>query len=86
VLGFTSYTSGGDITPSFEADLAAASSLYFSSDETDGNTGNETVCLRTELYANSTASGDVLIYDLATVTPGPLLQHLPPRKGFIIRA
>jgi hypothetical protein len=65
VLGFTSYTSGGDITPSFEADLAAASSLYFSSDETDGNTGNETVGLRTELYANSTASGDVLIYDLA---------------------
>ncbi len=64
VLGFTAYSSGGDIAPSFQEDLAAPSSVYFSSDETDGNTGNETVGLRTELYANSTASGDVLIYDL----------------------
>ncbi len=63
VLGFTSIGDGGDLTPDFSRDLAAASSIYFSSDETDGDTGMATANQRTELYATSTANGNVSIYD-----------------------
>jgi hypothetical protein len=41
-----------------------ASSLFFSSDETDGNSGTGTMGYRSELYASSIETGDVLIYDL----------------------
>lgn len=68
VLGFTSYSSGGNIAPSFTADLMAASSIYFSSDETDGNNGVETMGLRAELYATTVASGEVLVYDVTAST------------------
>jgi len=63
VLGFTSIGSGGDVSPSFNKDLAMASSIYFSSDETDGNTGDSSDARATRLYATSTANGDVSIYD-----------------------
>ena len=64
ILGFTSIGSGGDLTPSFNADLTSASSLFFSSDETDGDTGNSSANFVTELYTTSTANGDVVVYDL----------------------
>ena len=63
VLGFTSIGDGGDLTPSFNKDLGAASSIYFSSDETDDDTGMATTNMRTELYATSTANGNVSVYD-----------------------
>lgn len=63
VLGFTSIGSGGDLAPSFNKDLATASSIYFSSDETDGDVGMSTDNAMTRLYATSTANGDVSVYD-----------------------
>ncbi|MEP2280481.1 hypothetical protein [Maribacter sp.] len=63
VLGFTSIGSGGDLTPSFNKDLAMASSIYFSSDETDGNTGDSSSARETTLYATSTANGNVSVYN-----------------------
>ena len=63
VLGFTNIGDGGDLTPSFSKDLMAASSIYFSSDETDGNVGSETVGQSTWLYATNTANGDIKVYD-----------------------
>ena len=63
VLGFTSIGSGGDLTPSFNKDLMSASSIYFSSDETDGNNGDSSEARATRLYATSTADGNVTVYD-----------------------
>jgi len=63
VLGFTSIGSGGDLSPSFNKDLAMASSIQFSSDETDGNTGDSSEARATRLYATSTADGNVSVYD-----------------------
>ncbi len=62
-LGYTSIGDGGDLAPVFSKDLMAASSIYFSSDETDGNTGNESVGQRTWLYATNNANGDINVYD-----------------------
>ncbi len=66
VLGFTGIGEGGDLAPSLRMDLMAASSIYFSSDETDGNTGNESVGQRTWLYATNNANGDINVYDNQT--------------------
>ena len=63
VLGFTSIGSGGNLTPSFNKDLAMASSIQFSSDETDGNVGDSSEARATRLYATSTADGNVTVYD-----------------------
>ena len=63
VLGFTSIGDGGDLAPSYSKDLAAASSIYFSSDETDGNTGNATGSQRTWLYLTNNANGNINVYD-----------------------
>ncbi len=63
VLGFTSIGSGGDLSPSFNKDLAMASSIQFSSDETDGNTGDSSEARAKRLYATSTADGNVSVYD-----------------------
>lgn len=63
VLGFTSIGSGGNLTPSFNKDLAMASSIQFSSDETDGNVGDSSEARVTRLYATSTADGNVSVYD-----------------------
>lgn len=63
VLGFTSIGSGGDLSPSFNKDLAMASSIQFSSDETDGNVGDSSEARATRLYATSTADGNVTVYD-----------------------
>ena len=63
VLGFTSIGDGGDVTPTYTKDLISASSIYFSSDETDGNIGNESVAQRTWLYATNNANGDINVYD-----------------------
>ncbi len=63
VLGFTSIGDGGNLTPSFDQDLAAASSIYFSSDETDGNTGMSSMGMMTRLFTTSTANGNVTVYN-----------------------
>ncbi|WP_423998230.1 hypothetical protein [Maribacter sp. IgM3_T14_3] len=63
VLGFTSIGSGGNLTPSFNKDLAMASSIQFSSDETDGNTGDSSDARATRLYVTSTANGNVSVYN-----------------------
>ena len=63
ILGFTNYGDGGDISPSLEIDLATASSIYFSSDETDGNTGMASMNQMTRLYTTSTADGTITVYD-----------------------
>ncbi len=63
VLGYTAIGDGGDLSPSFSKDLMAASSIYFSSDETDGNLGNESVGQRTLLYTTKNANGDINVYD-----------------------
>jgi len=63
VLGYTSIGDGGDLSPSFSKNLMAASSIYFSSDETDGNTGNESVGQQTLLYTTNNANGDINVYD-----------------------
>ena len=73
VLGFTDIGDGGDLTPSFNMDLPTASSIYFSSEETDGNTGMASMNQTTRLYTTSTLNGDVTVYDgtgsmLKTVT------------------
>ncbi|MDP5061757.1 MAG: hypothetical protein NWP64_07550 [Maribacter sp.] len=63
VLGFTSIGSGGNLTPSFNKDLAMASSIQFSSDETDGNKGDSSDARATRLYVTSTANGNVSVYN-----------------------
>ncbi|TVZ17009.1 hypothetical protein JM81_3283 [Maribacter sp. MAR_2009_72] len=63
VLGYTDIGSGGNLTPSFNKDLPSASSIYFSSDETDGNTGDSTTARSTSLYVTSTANGNVSVYN-----------------------
>ena len=63
VLGFDVKDSGGDWSPSFVRELPAASSIYFSSDETDGNTGVTTIGQTTVLYATSTANGNIFQFD-----------------------
>lgn len=63
VLGYTSIDDGGDLAPSYSRDLMAASSIYFSSDETDGDLGNETVGQRIWLYATNNTNGDINVYD-----------------------
>lgn len=75
VLGFSNFGDGGDLSPSFTMNLAGASSIYFSSDETDGNSGSatQTASLRTELYTTNNANGNINVYDgsgmlLKTVT------------------
>lgn len=49
VLGYTAIGDGGDLAPSYSQDLMAASSIYFSSDETEGNRGTESVAQQTLL-------------------------------------
>jgi len=63
VLGFTSIGDGGDVAPSYSMDLTSASSIYFSSDETDGNTGMATANTRTQLYVTNNSDGNVSVYD-----------------------
>jgi len=63
VLGYTSIGDGGDLAPSYSMDLAAASSIYFSSDETDGNTGMATANTVTELYVTNNSDGNISVYD-----------------------
>ncbi|MEE3226802.1 MAG: hypothetical protein VX253_12860, partial [Bacteroidota bacterium] len=63
ILGFTDWGDGGDISPSLEIDLATASSIYFSSDETDGNVGMSSMDQTTRLYTTSTADGTITVYD-----------------------
>lgn len=73
ILGFSGYSDGGDLSPNYMQDLASASSIYFSSDETDGNNGISSENRRTELYATSTANGNITVYNnsgslLSTIT------------------
>jgi len=65
VLGFSSIGNGGDLAPTYMKDLAGASSIYFSSDETDGNFGSATPMgsLRTELYTTNNANGNINVYN-----------------------
>lgn len=81
VLGFTSIGSGGDLTPSFNADLTSASSLYFSSDETDGDTGDSSTAFTSELYTTSTANGDIVVYDLLSGSSKTLTSTSTSSEG-----
>ena len=63
VLGFTNIGAGGDLSPSLNLDINAASSLYFSSDETDGNVGTQSATGTTNVYATSTADGNILVFN-----------------------
>jgi len=63
VLGFTGFGDGGDIAPSYSMDLTSASSIYFSSDETDGNTGMASANRMTELYVTNNSDGNISVYD-----------------------
>lgn len=63
VLGFTNIGSGGNLSPTFSKDLTSASSIYFSSDETDGNTGSSSMNMMTMLYTTSNADGNIRVYD-----------------------
>ena len=63
VLGFTNIGEGGNLAPTFNKDLAMASSIYFSSDETDGDIGTETTGQVTYLYSTNNANGDINVYD-----------------------
>ncbi|MDR5589889.1 hypothetical protein [Christiangramia sp. SM2212] len=63
VLGFTGFGDGGDIAPTYSQDLTSASSIYFSSDETDGNTGMASSNMMTELYVTNNSNGNISVYD-----------------------
>ncbi|MBM1107755.1 hypothetical protein JQC67_16485 [Aurantibacter crassamenti] len=63
VLGFTAVGSGGDLTPSFNMDLPSASSLVFSSDETDGDIGTSSSNMSSRLYTTNNANGNINVYD-----------------------
>ncbi|SDR66587.1 hypothetical protein [Christiangramia echinicola] len=63
VLGFTNIGDGGDLAPSYSMDLTSASSIYFSSDETDGNTGMASSNMMTELYVTNNSDGNITVYD-----------------------
>jgi hypothetical protein len=64
VLGFTNYDAGGNVAPSMNMELASASSIYFSSDETDGDVGASTQGFRSELYVTNNSDGNVTTYNL----------------------
>ncbi|MGB5926521.1 MAG: hypothetical protein WBH03_00020 [Cyclobacteriaceae bacterium] len=63
VLGFTNIGNGGDLSPTFSMDLTSASSIYFSSDETDGNTGSSSMNMEAMLFTTSNADGNIRVYD-----------------------
>jgi len=65
VVGFTDYSSGGNITPTLSMDLEAASSIYFSSDETDGNVGSGSAQGKSEIYITDNAEGNINVFDLS---------------------
>ncbi len=65
VVGFSDYSSGGNISPFLSLDIDAASSIYFSSDETDGNTGVGSAAGLSEIYVTDNASGNINVFDLS---------------------
>ncbi|WP_010519715.1 hypothetical protein [Croceivirga radicis] len=66
VLGFTNINTGGNLSPSFNKDLTSASSIFFSSDETDMDFGNGSTNFASTLFTTSTANGNITVYDLLT--------------------
>lgn len=81
VLGFSSIGSGGNIAPTFNVDLTAASSIYFSSDETDGDMGDSSEMGMTQLYTTSTANGNVVVYDLMNGTSKTIITGSATSEG-----
>jgi len=65
VVGFSDYSSGGNISPFLSLNIDAASSIYFSSDETDGNTGVGSAAGLSEIYVTDNASGNINVFDLS---------------------
>lgn len=65
VLGFSDFTDGGNISPFLSLDLDAASSIYFSSDETDGNTGQGSAAGVAEIYVTDNSAGNINMFDLS---------------------
>ncbi|MEH0157220.1 hypothetical protein V6R21_24115 [Limibacter armeniacum] len=63
VVGFTNIGDGGNLTPTFIADLPAASSIQFSSEETDGDIGESSTDFRSEMFVTVTFNSDVTYYD-----------------------
>lgn len=86
VLGFTSIGSGGNLTPSFNKDLAMASSIQFSSDETDGITGDSSDARATRLYVTSTANGNVSVYNGAGVLTKTIATGSDATEGIYYNA
>ncbi len=86
VLGFTSIGDGGDLTPSFNKDLPTASSIYFSSDETDGNVGDSSTARMTTLYATSTANGEVSVYDASGMLVKTVITASTATEGIYYNA
>ncbi|WP_108245039.1 autotransporter outer membrane beta-barrel domain-containing protein [Muricauda brasiliensis] len=81
VLGFSSIGSGGNIAPTFNVDLTAASSIYFSSDETDGDMGDSSEMGMTQLYTTSTANGNVVVYDVVNGTSKTIITGSATSEG-----
>lgn len=81
VLGFSSIGSGGNIAPTFNMDLTSASSIYFSSDETDGDMGDSSDMGMTQLYTTSTANGNVVVYDVMNGTSKTIITGSASSEG-----
>jgi hypothetical protein len=81
VLGFMNIGNGGNLSPTWSKDLASASSIYFSSDETDGNTGNSSMNMMTMLYTTSNADGNVRVYDAGGVLTKTIMTNSSATEG-----
>ncbi|RUA18132.1 MAG: hypothetical protein DSY83_02960 [Flavobacteriia bacterium] len=86
VLGFTAIGSGGNIAPTFNKDLTSASSIYFSSDETDGDYGSASEMGMTQLYTTNTTDGNVVVYDILSGTSKTIITGSTSSEGIYYSA
>ncbi|CAL65805.1 hypothetical protein [Christiangramia forsetii] len=86
VLGYTSIGDGGDLAPSYSMDLTSASSIYFSSDETDGNTGTATANAMTQLYVTNNGNGNLNVYDATGATIKTVMTESSASEGIYYSA
>ncbi|MFY0685461.1 MAG: hypothetical protein JXR20_12995 [Balneola sp.] len=86
VVGFSDYSAGGDVSPFLSLDLDAASSIYFSSDETDGNTGQSSPTGTSELYVTNNATGSIDVFDLSDDSQRTLRTAATAAEGIYYHA
>jgi len=86
VLGFSNIASGGNLAPTLEFDLNAASSLHFSSDETDDNVGVESGVGITNIYTTSVANGNIVVFDPDTNTSQTFTSASTSSEGIFFSA